>query len=336
MSHFITYLALGDVAAVDAETLADRYRTLYGDEAYSIQAAPRNGPDVAGDALVVTMDQMPVTVMFVDKPLPADSYQEAIVLDLIWPEAGEIMRGHGAHAIVALLNDPQDHLDNLNGAAAVTLVAGALASLLPTVALVSTEGRVIMKPDMFGPLATALARHEVPVPFWTSLAFVKGEQQTAGQELVGAVTYGLLPFVGRELEFLPAPLPPADVAQRLIGLCQYLIMNGPVIKDNDTVGLTPDEKIATRYRSEGRRQGAPIIELGMSETIVRPAAQLHVAAPEPMPLRDFGGTHDAPARRSAAVFGKRGTLATAAIAAPAAAQTKGPARWPGLRLFARK
>jgi len=346
MSHFVTYLALEEAAAVDAEALADRYRSLYGEDAYAIQTASDAGPEAAGDAFVVMMDKVPVSVMFVDAPMPTDAYQEALTLDLIWPEARDVMQHHQAHAIVGLVGDPQDHLGNLNGAAAVTLVAGALATLLPTAALVSIEGRVVMKPDMFGPLAVGLAKHEVPVSFWTTVALVNGERGADGAEMVGAMSYGLQPFIGRELEFVPASLPAVGLAERLTGLCQHLIMNGPVIKDNDTVGLTPDEQIASRYRAEGARAGVPIIELSISDAAPPEHGLDHaeavsmqaydsprMAAPEPMPVQDY----EAPAKRQAAVFGKRGGMVKAAAAAtPTVAQTKSPARWPGLRLFARK
>ena len=97
------------------------------------------GPETEGETFVVMMDQMPITVMFVDQPLPVDAYEESLALNLVWPEAHDAMRVHKAHAVVALIGDPQEHLGNLNGAAAVTLVARALATLLPTAAVISTE-----------------------------------------------------------------------------------------------------------------------------------------------------------------------------------------------------
>jgi len=53
------------------------------------------------------------------------------------------------------------------------------------------------------------------------------------------------------------------VAQRVLGLCQYLIANGPVIEDGATVGLTAEEKIRARHLPQGRRAGVPILELSM-------------------------------------------------------------------------
>ncbi len=58
-----------------------------------------------------------------------------------------------------------------------------------------------MKPDIFGPLAGALAKHEIPVGFWVTMAFSR-QQDESGHDMVRVVTYGLLPFIGREVECL--------------------------------------------------------------------------------------------------------------------------------------
>jgi len=344
MSHFITYLALEEAAAVDAESLAERYRSLYGEDAYAIQTISDAGPETEGQAFVVMMDKLPVSVMFIDKPLPADAYQEALALDLAWLEAREVMQRHQAHVIVALVDDPRDHLDNLNGAAAVTLVTGALATLLPTAALISTEGRVIMKPDMFGPLVGSLANHEIPVAFWVAMGFAQ-EKDADGKDTVRVLTYGLSPFIGREVECLAASMPAAAIAEWLVNLSHYLVRHGPVIKDQDQTSLTPQEMVRATYRAEGFGRAIPVIEFNMDETelpesqaddeasaSVSVLTRSRVTVPEPMPVQDY----EAPAKRQVVVFGKRGALKPATAPAQAAAQTKGPAGWPGLRLFARK
>ena len=140
------------------------------------------------------------------------------------------------------------------------------------------------------------------------------------------------------------------MAEWLNKLCHYLVRNGPVIKDNDLSSLTPQEMVKAVYRADGLRQGKPIIEFNMDETFppeakldhteaspTQPHAEPRAGGPEPMPVQDYGDTYDARLRRHTAVFGKRGALKTAAsVAAPAVPQTKGPARWPGPGLFARK
>ena len=289
MSHFITYVALRHPALLSAERLVARYRELYSEEAYRIEAPAVSPPP--GKPIVLALDGMAVTVFFVDQPLPENAYEEALRLDRVWPNARAVMAESTAHVIVTLLADPEGHLPSLNGAAAVTLVAGVLADLLPAVALVSTEGRVIMPPETYAQRAAALAKHEIPVDFWTSMLFLDETPNAPGPQRITALSFGLLPFIGRELEFNPVALPLYEVAQRLVGLFQYLILNGPVIKDGDALGMTAGEQIRARYRNEGRRPGIPVIELTLEgPTSASPAAE----------------GANAKSTRPSGVFGKRG------------------------------
>lgn len=292
MSHFITYLALEGRSRASAAQVMTRYRELFTEKCFSIRAA-EDGSAIEEKPFVLLLDDIAVAVMFVERPLPLDACEEALALDIVWPEARQTMMECHAHAIVALIGDPREHLAALNGAAAVTLVAGTLADLLEAPALVSSEGRVVMKRADFMPLAVALADLEPPVPFWTSIAFFSAPDDGGGQKRIGAASYGLQPFIGRELEFQPAALQPYEIARRLVGLFQYLILNGPVIEDDDTVGVTKEEKIRARLSPQGRRPGLPIIELTLE--------RLDDHAP-PATFRQSG----APASGSRKVFGKRG------------------------------
>lgn len=49
----------------------------------------------------------------------------------------------------------------------------------------------------------------------------------------------------------------------VIELCQYLITQGPVIEDGQTVGLSATEKIQAAHLSEGRRAGVAALELSL-------------------------------------------------------------------------
>lgn len=47
-----------------------------------------------------------------------------------------------------------------------------------------------------------------------------------------------------------------------VNLSGYLIQKGPVIKDGETVGITPTEKIHVRYKIRGHSLGTPVMVLG--------------------------------------------------------------------------
>ncbi|MEM9287831.1 MAG: DUF4261 domain-containing protein, partial [Pseudomonadota bacterium] len=74
------------------------------------------------------------------------------------------------------------------------------------------------------------------------------------------------PFVGREIEFRPEPLPPADIFQRVSGMALYLMQQGLVVEDGDSVGANETEIIRVRYADQGIRPGIPILSLTCETT----------------------------------------------------------------------
>lgn len=285
MSRFITYLALDQMAALSSRQVIDAFRQAAGSAPMRIEPV---GPDrdKAGEAIVVQVNGAPATVMFIDQPLPADAWQEAAARSLTWREAGTAMAATRAHVIVALLNDTTEHDAALNGAVAVSMLAGALAQRLPVAAAIFTEAQTIIPGSEAARIATALGQGQLPVHFLVGLSYLRGPALHDGRPTMAAMTTGLLPFVGRELELTPTALQPVEIAQRLLGLSQYLIVQGPVIKDGETVGLTEREKIRVRYAAAGQRGGVPVMLMTLETQ--------DPATPRP------GG---APARPT---FGKRG------------------------------
>lgn len=301
MSHFITYLALDRPASVSADETITAFSALAGSAPMRIELAgqPNSTP---GEAFVVLVNGSPVTVMFIGAPLPPDAWEEAAARSIVWRDAAETMRKTQAHVIVALLQDTQNHLAALSGAAAVTMVAGALARQLPVAATIFTEAQSIVKGGGIESMASGFAQGQVPDLLWTTLSLMRGPATPDGRVTTAALTIGLLPFVGREIEFEPAPLQPVEIAERLIGLCKYLILNGPIIKDGETVGLTEKEKIRVRYAAAGQRPGVPV----MSMTLERhdPAAGHFAPQPSPAPISGFGAPTFS-GQRPAVTFGKR-------------------------------
>lgn len=262
MSRFITYLALDSMAALSPEQVVDAFRDATGSAPMRIE--PVNpGHGTVGDAIVVLVNSAPVTVMFIDKPLPADAWQGAAENSVTWREAKDVVHHTRAHAIVALLQETTDHGAALNGAVAVTMLAGVLAQRLPVVAAIFTEAQTIVPGNEAARSAAALAGGQLPVNLLVGLSFLRGPALPDGHPTMAALTTGLLPFVGREIELAPTPLQPVEIARRLLGLGQYLIVQGPVIKDGETVGLTESEKIRVRFAPAGQRAGVPVMLMSL-------------------------------------------------------------------------
>jgi len=280
MSRFITYLALERPGAVTPDRLAEMFRDLYPGDGFVCRPAVADAAGLPEDGLLMSVDDHLVAVMIVPAPLPPDAYERELAIDRVWPEARQVMAAHRAHAIVALIKNATDPLSALNGAAAVTLIAGALSRLVPTVALVFTEGKALAPGETLVPLCQGLARLDVPVELWTSLEFVRAPNTADGRPQSSLIlSNGLLPFVGRELEFLPTPAPLVEAVKRVLGLMQYLIREGPVINDGDTVGVSRAERIHVAFADRGHRPGVPVMRCTVEH--FAPAASPVVSDPPP-------------------------------------------------------
>jgi hypothetical protein len=66
-------------------------------------------------------------------------------------------------------------------------------------------------------------------------------------------------FVGREIELEPRSITPAEVTRRAAGLAVYLMQHGPVLKDGETFGATPAERILVRHVQSKRVPGLAVL-----------------------------------------------------------------------------
>jgi hypothetical protein len=225
-----------------------------------------NGTSATAGGLVLSVDGMLITVLFVDRPIPADELNAAIQGGRIgWPTAGEELAAHRAHVIVATVNPVASHGDALNGATGVTFVAAAVAALSPALGVYWSTARAVRATKDFVRAAEGLALRQIPTDTWVRLDFLQGSADLA-EGIFAAITTGLQPFVGRELEFAPDRIPPKAIAQRLVGTAQYLIANGMMLNDGDTVDVDQSEQLRVRFADRGQRPGVPVARLAIERT----------------------------------------------------------------------
>lgn len=262
--RFIAMLALERPAAAGADQLAAQIKRQFPNavpagksvEVRSSQAAP-DGP------IIMDLGGTLITVLFIDKPIPEEALSNAIRVDRMWPEAAQRLATHRAHAIVATLSEAEGFEQARTGAQTVTLAAAALCALMPTIGVYWDAGDTVVEASRFRESAQAMTQGRIPADMWIQFLWLDGPKTPAGERTLAVVTTGLAPFVGREIEFQPAPLPPAVIAERVLGTIVYLLMNGPVLNDGDTLGVSESERIRTRHRPSGQRPNLPIMALSV-------------------------------------------------------------------------
>jgi len=86
--------------------------------------------------------------------------------------------------------------------------------------------------------ATEFLPQSLPLYLWIDL---RAGRTDSGK--MAGFTRGLEALGHREFETEDSPEAPGELRERFIGLASYVLENGPVIQDGDTVGDSADHKI---------------------------------------------------------------------------------------------
>ncbi len=242
--------------------LVARITTLFPKVPMVVRSVEAKSPGAALGYLIA-IDDVVIAVLPVAHRLPAEVYAVPIELDRVWPGAATAMASHGAHIAVGTVTESHTHGAVLEAAGAMTLVCAALSTLLPVTAAIWTNSETIVNPARLQAAGESVATPKVPLDLWVGLRWLDAPGPVVRQFAV--LTSGMEPFIGREIEWMPVPMDPADIAERLLSICGYLIGQGPVMRDGETVGLSAEERIAVRFLPSGQRPGIPVMQLTYSQ-----------------------------------------------------------------------
>jgi hypothetical protein len=257
--RFMAMMALTEPKAVSAAALIAAVRKLYPRYQASLTSLP--GEPSVGAPLLIQTDGLTVTVLFLDQPMPADTMQSAIEIDKLWPEAAGKLKEHRAHAIVSHLEGAATQAEAILAAATVKVITAALSSLTPAIGIYWASGDTVTEAAAFRKATTNLVAGNLPVEVWAQMRWLDGPPTSKGERTLAVMTTGLLPFIGREIEFYPSTWSPFKISEYLISLTQYLLKNGLVIGDNESFGFTDDTQVGVRHLNHGQRTGIPILAL---------------------------------------------------------------------------
>jgi hypothetical protein len=180
------------------------------------------------------------------------------------------MSAQTAHIIVGALSEAEGHGPCVDHASVVTVIAAAIASMTPTIGVYWSNGGTVTEAGHFVQAAERLVAGRPPADLWVQLRWLDGSPTPEGERTLAVVTTGLSAFVGREVEFMPAPLPPAVIADRTLGTLTYLLTHGPVLKDEDSLGVSEKERIRVTHAAQGYKPGVPVMQLRV-EALDEPA-----------------------------------------------------------------
>ncbi|MCU0877404.1 MAG: DUF4261 domain-containing protein [Pirellulaceae bacterium] len=172
-------------------------------------------------------------------PIPWGDLEGPCATSWLWPKAAEELRPHRQHLIVTVMSDepPLAQTKLLTQA-----VASIIATCPQTIGVYWGNATLVISPPVFREFAVEMLPDGVPLPMWVDFRVGPGPDGKMNGFTHGMQALGLM-----EIETQNSPESAGGLRERLMSLCGYLLENGPVIKDGDTVGESAQERIRVVY-----------------------------------------------------------------------------------------
>lgn len=185
-------------------------------------------------------------------PMPWGDLEEACATSVLWPNAEASLRTHSMHMIVAVTGDASA----IERSRLLTQIVASLIQCVPPLSGVywGAAGLVI-SPAMFRDFAVEILPEGPPLHMWVNFRIGRNNKETTS-----GFTRGLAALDLMDIETNSSFDSPSELRERLESIAGYLLENGLVIDDGDTVGESETEKIRAVY--------APS-QFGSSERVIR-------------------------------------------------------------------
>lgn len=226
---------------------------MFSDEAAALSAAdiqrelaagwpnlpPVTDSEQKGDSIAFRVGDSDVIMAKMPAPIPWSELEGPCATSILWKNASEEVQRHKTHWIVTVNGE----LDPLELSTLLTQATAAVMASSPTAMGVYWGNATLIVPKaIFIEFAKQVLPLGPPLHIWVDFRVGwETKQMSAG------FTKGMAALGHMEFETKACPEKPSDLMERFVGLCGYVLENGPVIKDGDTVGQDENERIRVVY-----------------------------------------------------------------------------------------
>lgn len=214
--------------------------------------------DVDGDGQKVILLRIKggtVMVGLIEAPRPRGTIDDLCPSAWYWRAACEATAAHKAHIFVSVLHTDLSKLD------ASLLQTDVIASLMDSNAIASYWGASLQSRDAFLKQSAQASADKPPIWLWVNFRFTHDLEKGVSLSTDGMEDFGL-----REIEAKDVNRSGRDVFILLMGMAQYLVQKGPVIKDGETIGDSPAQNIRVRQGPSYWREGLTVYRVIFPKT----------------------------------------------------------------------
>jgi hypothetical protein len=230
----IAMIALPEAGWPDSARMAESLARRFSD------APPLVHTSSQDNSMLFDYGGLKAIVSLMPAPIPWDDLEFPCASNPFWPEATDKMQAHTAHFVVVLMGDSTPLSIRIH----LTRLVACILDCHPCTGVYWGESSLVHSPETFLEMAPAATLNAgFPASLWINLQLVPNPDRTVSLLTLGMEAFGLM-----ELEVLNSEKEPAEVYSRVGDLAAYLITQGPVIRDGDTIGQDATERITVRHR----------------------------------------------------------------------------------------
>ena len=168
-------------------------------------------------------------------PFPWSDLEGPCQTSILWKNATSELKGHKRHWIVTVSGD----LDEVELSALLMRATCAWMATCPEVLGVYWGNATLIVPKaIFTEFAQRVLPLGPPLDVWVDFRVGRDSEKTSSGFTTGMKALGHMEFEAQK-----SPEPPGELRERFLAQARYVVENGPVINDGDTVGEDADEKI---------------------------------------------------------------------------------------------
>jgi hypothetical protein len=294
-------IGLAQHTPVGARQLAERLKQRFPAYVEKLPIDHVTEPPQRGLPLRLMIGPCAIEVYAMPQPIPSEALSIALATNRDWPEARAALARSYGHLGVVPLRRKDGRDDMFLNAICMTLVCAALCEMTPAIGVLWPTGNRLSEAGRFRAVAGRMAAGEPAIDLWVYTLFTDGPVLN-GQRSLCAMTTGLRPFVGRELELLPVARGQEAVSKIVGSLLAFMARRGAGFEDGDSVDMGNGEAVALRLEAQGQREGIPIFAARLAK----------LDAQGRMPAEAFGDRP--PARTENTDAGRTGPAAESNVA----------------------
>lgn len=204
---------------------------------------PEYSAQIEGDKIVTVTRGEEAIGFLAHMPVPIPNGEAEVHADLnmLWPQGKDEAAQHRSHVIVTDVGAGERSA--IQAAIEVSRLALVALELFDGIGVYWGNACVCNSREIFESFCEEMSEEHLPVPMWLRLQIVRTSDDEVGMYTLGMDQFGLM-----EIEVDRCQLDVSEMFGFVSNVAHYLIQNGPIIEDGNTVGGSLEERIEMRHR----------------------------------------------------------------------------------------